>query len=302
MGQAGIPYTWYTWCSIRLYENCGSTVLVRLGSNLNVLCHAASCRVVSFVLRQVLRPIVVVAPVTHSFGTIHTQRRGNATLYVGNPTYVDAEWTLSHIPVPPPKHRLFERNQASKAAASSAASAAAVATSRRLTGQHNCEYLDGKGTAGGRGSPPGGSAGVSSSPPCSRETNGRRASGVASQGGSDGLRGGRSRKFAPTASPASAVAAAEAGAPSSVPPFFVDDPSVFVFNEEIGVARGVKLPLSASASCLPEDWNRLEVRTIATAAAVVGFRVGTCWLFVWPVRHVEKTQKSKVLGDLLYVV
>lgn len=39
-----------------------------------------------------------------------------------------------------------------------------------------------------------------------------------------------------------------------------DDPSVFVFGHEAGVAPGVKLPLASSAACLPEDWNRLEVR------------------------------------------
>ena len=264
-----------------------------------------SCRVVSFVRGQVLRPIVVVAPATHSFGTIHTQRRGNATLYVGNPTYVDAEWTLSHIPAPPPKHRLFESNQASKAAAASAASAAAVATGRRLTGQSHSDYLDGR-TAGGRGSPLGGLADASSNPPCSRETNGRRTSGVASLGGSGDSRGGRSKKLSPTAPPAATVAAAAVaaapagveGTTSFVTPFFVDDPSVFVFNEEVGVARGVKLPLSSSASCLPEDWNRLEVSTIATASAVAVFRADTCLLSFWPIDLVEKNQRSKCSAAL----
>ena len=66
--------------------------------------------------------------------------------------------------------------------------------------------------------------------------------------------------------PAAAAAAVEM---PSVTPLFVDDPSVFVFNEEAGVVHGVKLPLSSSASGLPEDWNRLEVRTIDEAVRKV---------------------------------
>lgn len=46
----------------------------------------------------------------------------------------------------------------------------------------------------------------------------------------------------------------------------VDDATVFRFNEVSGVAPGVKLPLSSSAACLPEDWNRFEVRNAGTGA------------------------------------
>ncbi|CAN0155425.1 unnamed protein product, partial [Hapterophycus canaliculatus] len=54
---------------------------------------------------EVLRPMITVAPATHDFGTIHTEREGNATLFLGNPTFADAEWSLAHIPAPPPKKR-----------------------------------------------------------------------------------------------------------------------------------------------------------------------------------------------------
>lgn len=48
--------------------------------------------------------MIAVAPATHSFGMIHTELTGNATLFLGNPTYADAEWTLSHVPALPPKN------------------------------------------------------------------------------------------------------------------------------------------------------------------------------------------------------
>ncbi|CAN0002931.1 unnamed protein product, partial [Sphacelaria rigidula] len=102
---------------------------------------------------EVLRPMISISPATHSFGPIHTERKGGATLFLGNPTYVDAEWSLSHIPAPPPK---------------------------------------------------------------------------------------KSRKDTADAAPG-----------------FVDDPTVFFFKETSGTCVGVKLPLSSSAACLPEDWNRL---------------------------------------------
>ncbi|CAM9567059.1 unnamed protein product [Ectocarpus sp. 4 AP-2014] len=70
-----------------------------------------------FLRGEVLRPMITVAPATHSFGTIHTERRGNATLYLGNPTFADAEWSLVHIPTPPPKKRLIHNNNATKATA-----------------------------------------------------------------------------------------------------------------------------------------------------------------------------------------
>ena len=174
-------------------------------------------------LVQVLRPIITVAPATHSFGTIHTQRRGNATLYLGNPTYADAEWTLSHVPAPPPKHRLFtERNALNETNSPTFSLDKSGGKQRRVSGAS----AQGGGGRGGRGR-------------C-------------------GLRGEeRSRK--PFAAPA-ATAAGGVPPPCLVESLFVDDPSVFVFSEEVGLVRGVKLPLASSASCLPEDWNRLEVR------------------------------------------
>ncbi|CAM9318807.1 unnamed protein product [Ectocarpus sp. 12 AP-2014] len=70
-----------------------------------------------FLRGEVLRPMITVAPATHSFGTIHTERSGNATLFLGNPTFADADWSLVHIPIPPPKKRLIHSNNAAKATA-----------------------------------------------------------------------------------------------------------------------------------------------------------------------------------------
>ena len=38
----------------------------------------------------------------------------------------------------------------------------------------------------------------------------------------------------------------------------IDDSDVFVFNETEGIQRGPTLPLPSAASCLPEDYNRLD--------------------------------------------
>lgn len=136
--------------------------------------------------------MITVAPAMHDFGTIHTERKGNATLFLGNPTFADAEWSLSHVPAPPPKIRRLHAHAPTAASTLAANSEVTAAT----TG------------AGARGGTTG------------RDKNTARAS----------------RSVA------------------------VDDPSVFVFGEKAGVAPGVKLPLKSAAACLPEDWNRFEVR------------------------------------------
>lgn len=143
--------------------------------------------------------MITVAPATHDFGTVHTEREGSATLFLGNPTFADAEWSLAHIPAPPPKNRPSHTH----AVVIATAAATTIAPAAEIGGL---------------------SAAVSAA---------GRASGKSSRSRTAGR------------SPRSLV---------------VDDPSVFVFGEEAGVAPGVKLPLKSSAACLPEDWNRLEVR------------------------------------------
>lgn len=132
--------------------------------------------------------MIAVAPATHDFGTVHTELEGNATLFLGNPTFADAEWSLVHMPAPPPKIRPSYSPPAVTAGAAATTTVTPV--------------------AGGAG-------------------------------------GNKRRVRSAGRSPGSLV---------------VDDASVFVFGEKAGVAPGVKLPLKSSAACLPEDWNRLEVR------------------------------------------
>lgn len=166
-----------------------------------------------FFRAKVLRPMITVAPATHSFGTIHTERRGNATLFLGNPTFADAEWSLVHIPAPPPKKRLIHKNNAVKATATATtptSNPARAASGAYVKGRHTRK-----------------------------------------PGRTDGS-GGRNR------SPAGGL----------FDPLVVDDPSVFVFGEEEGILTGVKLPLRSSAACLPEDWNRFEVRGKSQATGV----------------------------------
>ncbi|CAM9765369.1 unnamed protein product, partial [Ectocarpus sp. 13 AM-2016] len=156
-----------------------------------------------FLRGEVLRPMITVAPATHSFGTIHTERRGNATLFLGNPTFADAEWSLVHIPTPPSKKRLIHNNNAAKATA-----AGTTPTSNPA----------------------------------------RAASGAYAKGRHTGKPGGTNGRGSHGRGPAAGL----------FNPLVVDDPSVFVFDEEGGVLTGVKLPLKSSAACLPEDWNRFE--------------------------------------------
>lgn len=172
--------------------------------------------------------MITVAPPTHTFGTIHTERNGQATLFLANPTFADAEWSLSHIPEPPPKKR-----------------------------QTHSPGMAGKGAGVGKTPPAGLSGGVdvaTSSGPLGK-LSGR---GVALPSSAGGGSQGRSRGGA---GGGTAVAGGTRSRGRVVNSLAVDDPSVFVFCEKGGVIAGVKLPLKSSAACLPEDWNRLEVCT-----------------------------------------
>ena len=53
----------------------------------------------------VLRPTVNVFPSTHDFGLLRAGHAKPLTLYVGNPTKVDAEWDLQHVPSQEPGDR-----------------------------------------------------------------------------------------------------------------------------------------------------------------------------------------------------
>lgn len=175
--------------------------------------------------------MITVAPPTHTFGTIHTERHGNATLFLANPTFADAEWSLSHIPAPPPKVR------ASHTYTASTPGAPASTDVRTRLGSS-------------KGGPPGASGDAST---------------AAASGSSLGKLRGR-KTPADSSSSVRVVSRGKSGEEGDAGRRFkslvVDDPSVFVFGEEAGVITGVKLPLKSSAACLPEDWNRLEVRCV----------------------------------------
>jgi hypothetical protein len=47
---------------------------------------------------DVLRPAVTLSPPLHSFGTVHLDTPVSATLYLANPTAVDAHWSVTHTP------------------------------------------------------------------------------------------------------------------------------------------------------------------------------------------------------------
>eukprot|EP00752_Nemacystus_decipiens_P011479 g10191.t1 len=175
---------------------------------------------------EVLRPMITVAPPNHTFGTIHTERDGHATLFLGNPTFADAEWSLSHVPAPPPKKRVSHTYTANNKSTGASASADVVTGTMAGKGGTDASTAAGSGSSlgklGGRRTPADSSSSV------------RGASRGRSRNGAEG--GGRLKTLV------------------------VDDPSVFVFGEEAGVIAGVKLPLKSSAACLPEDWNRLELK------------------------------------------
>jgi hypothetical protein len=53
---------------------------------------------------HVLRPVILVAPAQHRYGAVHVERWQSSTFYLSNPSEVDAEWRIQHIPyVRPPK-------------------------------------------------------------------------------------------------------------------------------------------------------------------------------------------------------
>ncbi len=55
---------------------------------------------------DVLRPMVVAAPPAYDFGTLNVERAAVLELAVGNPTGVDADWSLAHVPAAPPRPRI----------------------------------------------------------------------------------------------------------------------------------------------------------------------------------------------------
>lgn len=196
-------------------------------------------RVRSFV-GQVLRPMITVAPPTHTFGTIHTERRGHATLFLGNPTFADAEWSLSHVPAPPPKKRASHSH--------------AVNTT---TAPPKNDAKTGVGV--GKGLPNGVSGGANATAAPALRTQTEKLGGRGPPAGSPSSARGASR----------GTLREGTAAGRSFKSLVVDDPSVFVFGEEIGAIAGVKLPLRSSAACLPEDWNRLEVRRVTATILIV---------------------------------
>lgn len=49
---------------------------------------------------QRLRPALVATPPVIHFGTVHVEARGNGSITLTNPTAVDAEWEVRHMPTP----------------------------------------------------------------------------------------------------------------------------------------------------------------------------------------------------------
>lgn len=225
--------------------------------------------------------MISISPATYSFGPIHTEREASATLFLGNPTYVDAEWSLSHIPAPPPKYR----RSFSRAATSTAAGRSSRGCSQQDdrssipcgSGNGSTEAIDinihlGSGYANGsdvgvtassgsfsRGDPANvgidHGAALVASPLANGEVRGEgrgQAGSSNTRGSNTSGGGGRLPQQRKTRKPRQGTADAAPG--------YVDDPTVFFFKETSGTSVGVKLPLSSSAACLPEDWNRLEVK------------------------------------------
>ena len=54
----------------------------------------------------ILKPMILVAPAEHRFGAVHVERWKPITLYLSNPTAVDAEWRIQHIPFHRPPKRV----------------------------------------------------------------------------------------------------------------------------------------------------------------------------------------------------
>lgn len=53
-----------------------------------------------------LRPMVAVSRALHNFGHCHTESTKDFEVFLANPTEVDAEWKVEHVPAPPPKPRV----------------------------------------------------------------------------------------------------------------------------------------------------------------------------------------------------
>lgn len=174
--------------------------------------------------------MIIVAPATHSFGTVHTERGVNATLFLGNPTFADAEWSLVHVPIPRSKQRLSQNPYNH--------------THQQVEKVVNCRKRD-VNRKGHTDRQEKGTTGVS-----------HDVVAFSKSGERGGWRGGVAREKAEVGA---VVIGDYAAATPSMTIFAVDDPSVFEFGEHRGVAAGVKLPLRLSAACLPEDWNRFDV-------------------------------------------
>ncbi len=47
---------------------------------------------------EIIYPLLVASPAEHNFGTIHVDRSVAIPIYLANPTVVDADWKLVHVP------------------------------------------------------------------------------------------------------------------------------------------------------------------------------------------------------------
>ena len=55
---------------------------------------------------HVQKPMILVSPSDHRFGAVHVERWQTTELYLSNPTIVDAEWRIKHIPFQKPPQRV----------------------------------------------------------------------------------------------------------------------------------------------------------------------------------------------------
>lgn len=156
--------------------------------------------------------MISVAPATHSFSFIHIESVGWATFYLGNPTFVDAIWSLSHIVALPQKER------------------------PSLTLDLQAPYTPAVGRDG----------------ECVFPLMGKVVHDIGREGNTVCCQSLAHEKGRFTRSSVSKC-------DTSCLKDYVDDPSVFIFEETSGAIPGVKLPLSSAGVCLPEDQNRLEV-------------------------------------------
>jgi len=52
---------------------------------------------------EMMRPIVLASPSDYHFGVVHTEKEHELVFFVCNPTSVDANWKITHVPAIPPK-------------------------------------------------------------------------------------------------------------------------------------------------------------------------------------------------------